>query len=1247
MADEESLRCGPRGALAGAPLVCDTRMVAGGITRREASALLDPRRRGVGGGRAGRAGSRARRRRCGWPPASGPARCGSSATRPPRCSSCSRARRAEPALIVGLPVGFVGAAEAKAALAASALPFRRQPRREGRLGRRGGGGQRAALLRRGRAVKLGSPDGALLATLPAPHRCLSSAVLGGGLATRAALAEPPGPPRLRAHRPRRPTWWRSPRTASTRARSSACSPPPMSRRARREPARHARWRPSGSASRSPPPGAARTRSRRSAPSTCSCSSTRRSTDGALVAAVQTATEAKAQALADAGIRAAQPPGPATGTATDAICIAAPPGGDVAVRRAGRRVGAAIAHAVHAAVLAGARVRRRRRAAASDGPAGRRAARRASRSTRCSAIPRACTGRGLRPRPPRRSSASSIARRARAAPPTPRRRSRSPPRSPPRVQRRPAAARRAHRRRLARDARRAHAAAHRACAWPTCSTPATWRAPARSRPRSSPAARRARRRRAGARGLESLAENTADAVAGPLVWTAVAGAPGAVAYRAANTLDAMVGYRDGRYRDFGWARRASTTRSTGPSPAHRRGHRRGGAAGRGARRRAAAAGARGGATATATPAPTAASVEAAFAGALGVRLGGANGYGDARRAPPAPRRRAAAGHRRDPPRRAAVGLRRLAAGRRARPRRGGRLGGARGPDVVLGPAARARARWPSGSPAAAGAPVAYLAPLTVTDAELAGTGRAPTAARRPPEWRTVESRRRRSTALRRAVTQRRDRAARLAGHVGQRGAVARGRARGPAADGPRGRALRRSPTRSTPSPQRAAVRREAHGRRRRGGGLGAGAARAPRRAAGSTRSATPPRPACGAADRALLVVAGRRWSCRERGTAAPSRGGRHEPRCRALLHLHGDELARGARDDLAVNVVAGGPPAWLRERSPPRSTASAPTPTSGRRRRGGRAPRPPARRGRAASTAPPGVLAGRRGARAAPARVRAPRRSPSPRWRCGPPGTRAPRAASSRRARARPATSPTTPTSSCVGNPTNPTGVLHPARRGRRALPRPGRTRSSTRRSWTSSRASPRRLAAERELPGLVVVRSLTKLYGAARPACRLRARARGPRAARLRAQRPGWSVNALALAATEACAADRTHAPRVAPATAPPRADLAARLARRPRRDRPPRSANFVLVHLPDAAGAVDGPARAGHRRAAVRHLPRARRRPPARRGARRDRARPAGRGAHRRRVPMSRAPVAGSRPAAIRSSSVARSSEGTLQRYR
>lgn len=53
-------------------------------------------------------------------------------------------------------------------------------------------------------------------------------------------------------------------------------------------------------------------------------------------------------------------------------------------------------------------------------------------------------------------------------------------------------------------------------------------------------------------VESMAENTNDAVVAPLLWGATLGIPGLLAHRAVNTLDAMVGHLNPRYRHFGTA-----------------------------------------------------------------------------------------------------------------------------------------------------------------------------------------------------------------------------------------------------------------------------------------------------------------------------------------------------------------------------------------------------------------------------------------------------------------------------------------------------------------------------------------------------------------------------------------------------------------------------------------------------------------------------------------------------------------------
>lgn len=53
-------------------------------------------------------------------------------------------------------------------------------------------------------------------------------------------------------------------------------------------------------------------------------------------------------------------------------------------------------------------------------------------------------------------------------------------------------------------------------------------------------------------IETIAESTSDGIIAPLFYLALGGAPLALAYKAVNTLDSMVGHKDERYIDFGWA-----------------------------------------------------------------------------------------------------------------------------------------------------------------------------------------------------------------------------------------------------------------------------------------------------------------------------------------------------------------------------------------------------------------------------------------------------------------------------------------------------------------------------------------------------------------------------------------------------------------------------------------------------------------------------------------------------------------------
>ncbi|MGY2067193.1 Rv2231c family pyridoxal phosphate-dependent protein CobC [Blastococcus sp. SYSU DS0619] len=286
-----------------------------------------------------------------------------------------------------------------------------------------------------------------------------------------------------------------------------------------------------------------------------------------------------------------------------------------------------------------------------------------------------------------------------------------------------------------------------------------------------------------------------------------------------------------------------------------------------------------------------------------------------------------------------------------------------------------------------------------------------------------------------------------------------------------------------------------------------------------------------------------------------------------LRHHGDaELAPGLID-LAVNVRAGTPPPWLRAVLHDAVDRSAGYPDAG-----------PARAAVAAAHGrdPAEVLltAGAAEAFVLLARALRPRRAvvvhpsftePEAALRtAGHPVTRL-LLSPADGYRLDPAAVPDDADLVVLGNPTNPTSVLHPAAQVA-ALARPGRVVLVDEAFADTVPGEPGSLAGRSDLPGLLVVRSLTKTWGLAG----LRVGyALGPPelVAAMADQQPPWPVSTPALAALVACStpAARAEAHEAAVALSADRAALLAALPPDVVALGEPRS-SFVLLHLPDGA---------------------------------------------------------------------------------
>jgi histidinol-phosphate aminotransferase len=150
----------------------------------------------------------------------------------------------------------------------------------------------------------------------------------------------------------------------------------------------------------------------------------------------------------------------------------------------------------------------------------------------------------------------------------------------------------------------------------------------------------------------------------------------------------------------------------------------------------------------------------------------------------------------------------------------------------------------------------------------------------------------------------------------------------------------------------------------------------------------------------------------------------------------------------------------------------------------------------------------------------------------------------------------------VGNPTNPTGMLHPAE-VITALCRPGRTTVVDEAFMDFVPGQAGTVAATR-LPGLIVVRSLTKVLGI--PGIRAGYLLAEPTVAtRLRAAAPKWPVNSIALAVIEAASGRPAYFEAVATVTRARRERLTARLEAIDGIRVHPGHANFLLLELANA----------------------------------------------------------------------------------